>query len=35
MKLKEAGKTVDVDVVDSMVIGKGKYYSMRQEGVCE
>lgn len=35
MKLKKAGKTVDVDVVDSMVIGKGKYYSMRQEGMCE
>ena len=35
MKLKKAGKTVDVEVVDSMVIGKGKYYSMRQEGMCE
>ena len=35
MKLKKAGKTVDVEVLDSMVIGKDKYYSMRQEGMCK
>ena len=31
-KLKEAGKTVDVRVLDSIVIGKDKYYSLKQEG---
>lgn len=33
MKLKQAGKTVGVEVQDSIVMGKGKYYSMRQEGM--
>lgn len=31
-RLKKAGKTVEIEVVDSMVIGKGKYYSLKQEG---
>jgi len=31
-KLKEAGKTVNVRILDSIVMGKGKYYSLKQEG---
>ena len=32
-RLKESGKTVDVKLLDSIVVGKGKYYSMQQEGM--
>lgn len=31
-KTKKAGKVVDVEVLDSIIMGKGKYYSLEQEG---
>ena len=31
-RLLKAGKTVNVEVLDSLIIGKGKYYSLKQEG---
>lgn len=31
--VKEGGKHLNIELVDSMVIGRGKYYSLKQEGM--